>query len=217
MTETTDKKVRIFNVANDMNISSVAIIEFLESKGYTAIGPMSMVDNDMMKNITSHSFNDYKNVICPRCANSISVREGITILSCFTCGLQFRVEPERQIQYFFYRLFVKIKSFLPRWVKTNWSKVIAKAESTILSETIIYESHCWYCQSPIKSVKTEAKGKHFLKYQISVLWLGNKKCPKAKCIHFLCNNCGRCFCDYDNLDLRLPSPVIEKKWLEENP
>jgi hypothetical protein len=121
------------------------------------------------------------------------------------------------VQHFFYRLFAKIKSLIPHWIATNWSKIVTKVEHKIISETIIYESHCWYCQSPIKSVKTEVKEEHFLRYQIGVLWLGNKKCPKTNCKYFLCGACGRCYCDYDDPSLRKPSELIEKKWLEENP
>ncbi len=54
MTEATEKKVKIFNLAKDLNLASGTIIEFLTKKGYTIKGPMSIVENDMMKDIMSH-------------------------------------------------------------------------------------------------------------------------------------------------------------------
>ncbi len=54
MTEATEKKVKIFNLAKDLNLASGTIIEFLNKKGYTIKGPMSIVENDMMKDIMSH-------------------------------------------------------------------------------------------------------------------------------------------------------------------
>ena len=153
---------------------------------------------------------------CPRCTSNINVHEGIKILSCFTCGLQFKVEPRKKIQKLYFHLFAKIKSWIPDWFKTNWSMIITKIGNKIISKTIIYESHCWYCQSPIKSVKADAK-KNVIKYQISILWYGNKKCPKGNCKYFFCNECGRCYCDYNNIVLRKPTKNTERKWLEENP
>ena len=54
MTEATEKKVKIFNLAKDLNLASGTIIEFLSKKGYTIKGPMSIVEIDMMKDIMSH-------------------------------------------------------------------------------------------------------------------------------------------------------------------
>ncbi len=54
MTEATEKKIKIFNLAKDLNLASGTIIEFLNKKGYTIKGPMSIVENDMMKDIMSH-------------------------------------------------------------------------------------------------------------------------------------------------------------------
>ena len=54
MTEATEKKIKIFNLAKDLNLASGTIIEFLTKKGYTIKGPMSIVENDMMKDIMSH-------------------------------------------------------------------------------------------------------------------------------------------------------------------
>ncbi|MFA6980207.1 MAG: hypothetical protein WC209_12885 [Ignavibacteriaceae bacterium] len=156
-------------------------------------------------------------IYCPRCTNMIAVRDGIKILSCHTCGLVFKVESNKKIQQFFYRLWSKIKSILPNWFITNWSKIITKVESIIISETIVYSSHCWYCTSPIKSVKTSVKQNHYFKYKISELWLGNKKCQKTNCKYFLCNDCGRCLCDYQDIILRKAAKDIEQKWMESNP
>ncbi|MGA7160501.1 MAG: translation initiation factor IF-2 [Bacteroidota bacterium] len=54
MTEATEKKIKIFNLAKDLNLASGTIIEFLTKKGYTIKGPMSIVESDMMKDIMSH-------------------------------------------------------------------------------------------------------------------------------------------------------------------
>ena len=54
MTETAEKKIKIFNLAKELNLASGTIIEFLTKKGYKPKGPMSVVENDMMKDIMSH-------------------------------------------------------------------------------------------------------------------------------------------------------------------
>ncbi len=54
MTETAEKKIKIFNLAKELNLASGTIIEFLTKKGYKLKGPMSVVENDMMKDIMSH-------------------------------------------------------------------------------------------------------------------------------------------------------------------
>ena len=54
MTETADKKIKIFNLAKELNLASGTIIEFLGKKGYKIKGPMSVVETDMMKDIMSH-------------------------------------------------------------------------------------------------------------------------------------------------------------------
>lgn len=54
MTEATEKKIKIFNLAKELNLASGTIIEFLTKKGYTIKGPMSVVENDMMKDIMAH-------------------------------------------------------------------------------------------------------------------------------------------------------------------
>jgi translation initiation factor IF-2 len=54
MTETAEKKIKIFNLAKELNLASGTILEFLTKKGYKLKGPMSVVENDMMKDIMSH-------------------------------------------------------------------------------------------------------------------------------------------------------------------
>ena len=54
MTEATEKKIKIFKLATELNLASGTIIEFLTKKGYAIKGPMSVVENDMMKDIMSH-------------------------------------------------------------------------------------------------------------------------------------------------------------------
>jgi translation initiation factor IF-2 len=54
MTETAEKKIKIFNLAKELNLASGTIIEFLTKKGYKLKGPMSVVENDMMKDIMAH-------------------------------------------------------------------------------------------------------------------------------------------------------------------
>ena len=47
MTEATEKKIKIFKLATELNLASGTIIEFLTKKGYTIKGPMSVVESDM--------------------------------------------------------------------------------------------------------------------------------------------------------------------------
>ena len=54
MTETAEKKIKVFNLAKELNLASGTILEFLTKKGYKLKGPMSVVENDMMKDIMSH-------------------------------------------------------------------------------------------------------------------------------------------------------------------
>ncbi|HTX20082.1 MAG TPA: translation initiation factor IF-2 [Bacteroidota bacterium] len=54
MTETTEKKIKIFKLATELNLASGTIIEFLTKKGYSIKGPMSVVESDMMRDIMSH-------------------------------------------------------------------------------------------------------------------------------------------------------------------
>lgn len=54
MSEITVKKIKISNLAKELNISSSTIIEFLTKKGYKVKGIMSTVEDDMMRDINSH-------------------------------------------------------------------------------------------------------------------------------------------------------------------
>ena len=162
------------------------------------------------------SKSDKNEIICPRCAKKVFVRGGIKILSCFECGLQFNVEPRSTIKQIFFKYLVKLKSLIPKWIITNWEKIITKVGNKIISETVIYKSHCWYCKTPINSVKMEVRAKNYFRYKIANRWLGNKKCPKKNCKYFLCNECGRCFCDYETFELRMASSVIERRWVKAN-
>ncbi|MCX6137437.1 MAG: translation initiation factor IF-2 [Ignavibacteriales bacterium] len=54
MADTGEKKIKIFNLAKELNLSSDTIIEFLTKKGYKIKGLMSLVEPDMMKDIMSH-------------------------------------------------------------------------------------------------------------------------------------------------------------------
>ncbi len=54
MAESAEKKIKIFNLAKDLNLASDTIIEFLLKKGYKIKGVMASVDADMMKDIMSH-------------------------------------------------------------------------------------------------------------------------------------------------------------------
>ena len=54
MAETGGKKIKIYNLAKELNLASDTIIEFLTKKGYKIKGLMSLVEPDMMKDIMSH-------------------------------------------------------------------------------------------------------------------------------------------------------------------
>jgi translation initiation factor IF-2 len=54
MAETAEKKIKIYNLAKELNLSSETIIEYLEKRGYKIKGHMSMVDSDMLRDIMSH-------------------------------------------------------------------------------------------------------------------------------------------------------------------
>ena len=54
MAETGEKKIKVFNLAKELNLASDTIIEFLNKKGYKIKGLMSIVEPDMMKDIMSH-------------------------------------------------------------------------------------------------------------------------------------------------------------------
>lgn len=54
MSETIGKKIKIINLAKELNLSHNTIIEFLTKKGYKVKGVMSIVEDDMMRDINSH-------------------------------------------------------------------------------------------------------------------------------------------------------------------
>ncbi len=54
MSESVQKKIKIFNLAKDLNLSSETIIEFLRKKGFDVKGHMSTVDEDMLSLIMGH-------------------------------------------------------------------------------------------------------------------------------------------------------------------
>ncbi|MDE3057264.1 MAG: translation initiation factor IF-2 [Bacteroidota bacterium] len=54
MAENSEKKIKIFNLAKELNLASDTIIEFLTRKGYKVKGVMATVDADMMQEIMTH-------------------------------------------------------------------------------------------------------------------------------------------------------------------
>jgi translation initiation factor IF-2 len=54
MAEVAERKVKIYNLAKELNLSSETILDFLTKKGYKIKGHMSIVESDMMKDIMSH-------------------------------------------------------------------------------------------------------------------------------------------------------------------
>ena len=54
MTEQTAKKIKIYKLATELNLSSDTIIEFLKKKGFEVKSHMSVATDDMMKAITAH-------------------------------------------------------------------------------------------------------------------------------------------------------------------
>src|SRR3990172_8837085 len=48
------KKIKIYKLATELNLSSDTIIEFLKKKGFDVKGHMSVATDDMMKAIMSH-------------------------------------------------------------------------------------------------------------------------------------------------------------------
>jgi len=79
------------------------------------------------------------------------------------------------------------------WIATNWSKIKTYVNGVLFLDSTVYESHCWNCQDPIKSVRREHK---FIEW-VENKWLGNKKCAKEKCNYFICKKCSKCLCDYE--------------------
>jgi translation initiation factor IF-2 len=54
MTETAEKKKKVYKVATELNLSHETLIEFLRKKGHDVKSHMSTVDGDMMKDILVH-------------------------------------------------------------------------------------------------------------------------------------------------------------------
>jgi translation initiation factor IF-2 len=54
MPESAQKKIKVFNLAKDLNLSSETILDFLRKKGFDVKGHMSMVDEDMLSLIMGH-------------------------------------------------------------------------------------------------------------------------------------------------------------------
>ena len=54
MAEQKTKKIKIYKLATELNLSSDTIIEFLHKKGFTVKNHMTVVDDDMMSAIMSH-------------------------------------------------------------------------------------------------------------------------------------------------------------------
>lgn len=50
----TEKKVKIYNLAKDLNLSSETILEFLKKKGFEVKNHMSVVTDDMVHSVNSH-------------------------------------------------------------------------------------------------------------------------------------------------------------------
>ncbi|MDL1893088.1 hypothetical protein FBQ87_09395, partial [Sphingobacteriales bacterium CHB3] len=54
MSETAEKKKKIYKLATELNVSHETLVEFLKKKGYAVKNHMSSVDEDMMRDITIH-------------------------------------------------------------------------------------------------------------------------------------------------------------------
>jgi translation initiation factor IF-2 len=54
MSETVEKKKKIYNVAKDLNLSHETVVAFLKKKGHEVKGHMSPVDDEMMRDILHH-------------------------------------------------------------------------------------------------------------------------------------------------------------------
>jgi translation initiation factor IF-2 len=54
MAESAERKIKIFNLAKELNLASDTIIEFLTKKGHKVKGVMATVDAAMMKDIMAH-------------------------------------------------------------------------------------------------------------------------------------------------------------------
>src|SRR5512135_2261163 len=55
MSETVSKKIKVKDVAKDLNIGHNDVISFLNKKGYSAVKTlMSSVDDDMLRDLMAH-------------------------------------------------------------------------------------------------------------------------------------------------------------------
>jgi len=54
MSETAEKKKKIYKVATELNLSHETLVEFLRKKGHAVKNHMSSVDDDMMRDILLH-------------------------------------------------------------------------------------------------------------------------------------------------------------------
>ncbi|MFN0158236.1 MAG: translation initiation factor IF-2 [Bacteroidota bacterium] len=54
MSETVEKKKKVYKLATELNLSHETLIEFLKKKGHEVKGHMSTVDDDMMRDILIH-------------------------------------------------------------------------------------------------------------------------------------------------------------------
>jgi translation initiation factor IF-2 len=54
MAEAGSKKIKVYNLAKELNLSSETLIEFLKKKGFEAKTHMSVVDEDMISVVHAH-------------------------------------------------------------------------------------------------------------------------------------------------------------------
>jgi|GEM_PF-5243514 len=153
-------------------------------------------------------WNKKNKIKCPACTEEIQVSKFAKNVYCIKCKAEIRIEKPNSIVQEVFTLFAKITT----WFKTNWQKVVTKVENIIISESVIYESRCWNCKRPIRSVKTESKIYKWLGNK----WLGNKKCPNKDCYYFICHKCGKCLCDgpYNYMKGQKPKYKIQKIWVK---
>lgn len=146
-----------------------------------------------------------KTVNCPFCQSQLELDKSAKEIICTKCKSRVPIPKADSLVQEFFSLFVKIGD----WFESNWKKVVTKVEKVILSESVIYESRCWNCKKPIRSVRTESKFKRW----VGNKWLGNEKCPKPDCNYFLCTSCGKCLCDGPYSYKKSQKPFL-KKWVQ---
>ncbi len=54
MAETAAKKIKIYKLATELNLSSETLLEFLHKKGFEVKSHMSSVDDDMLSAVMGH-------------------------------------------------------------------------------------------------------------------------------------------------------------------